>query len=76
MQNVITNHIYDSVLTFPVGGEEFIQKDGSRFTVYPETGVRVMDNLGQVWEYKGISAFKGDMMFRVRGWERYENLSK
>lgn len=63
---VIVDHIYDTVQSFPVGGQEFFYKGG---IVLPETGVRVRDSSGQDWEYKGIG-YKVDNLFRVKGWQK------
>ena len=40
----------------------------------PETGIRVEDREGNVWEYKGISAFPADNTSRIKGWQKYENV--
>ena len=64
------DHIYDTVQSFPVGGQRLIMKNGQEWTLLPEVGYRLEDCLGQVWEYRGISSFMGDNLSRVKGWQK------
>ena len=64
------DHIYDSVYTFPVGGNKFFYKNGISFIVDLILGIRVEDFEGTVWGYKGISYYKADNLFRVKGWQK------
>ena len=67
-------HPYYSVQTFPIGGEKFTLNNKSVFTIYPDRGVNVEDWDGNVWVYKGISAFPADNNSRKKGWQQVSEM--
>lgn len=65
-----TDHNYDTVYTFPIGGQIFYYKNGKSFQIDPILSIRVEDSQGDVWEYKGISVYSADNKLRVKGWQK------